>query len=151
VVSRGRISELDTYLDEHRLDHTIDLDILSWWKVNQNRFPSLSNMARDILSIPITTVASESCFSMGGRILTKWRASLKPENAEALVTTRSWVFGFKMDDGKFYEIFVVQNFICMFFLIITTKYVDFSCTYLSMQMRMIKNSMVFVLNFLKSH
>jgi len=96
-----RTSELDKYLDEYRLDHTIDLDILSGWKINKNWFPSLSNMARDILSIPITTVASESCFSMGGRILTKWRASLKPESAEALVTTRSWLFGFKINDGKF--------------------------------------------------
>ena len=130
MVSHGRISELDSYLDEHRLDHTMELDILSWWKVNQNRFPSLSNMARDILSIPITTVASESCFSMGGRILTKWRASLKPENAQ--VTTGSWVFGFKMDGGKFYKIFVVQNFTCMFYVIITNKYVSFSYTYLLM-------------------
>ena len=92
-VSNCRTSELDKYLDEYRLDHTIDLDILSWWKMNKNQFPSLSNMARDILSIPITTVASESCFSMGGRIITKWRAFLKLENAKALVTTRSWLFG----------------------------------------------------------
>ena len=132
MVSHGRISELDTYLDEHRLDHTIDLDTLSWWKANQNQFPSLSNMAREILSIPITTVTSESCFSKGGRILTKWRASLKLKNADALVTTRSCVFGFKMDGGKFYAIFVVQNVICMFYLIITNKYVNFSLTYLSM-------------------
>jgi len=103
VVSGSRILELDMYLDEHRLDHTMDLDILSWWKVNQNQFPSLSNMARDILSIPITNVAYKSCFSMGGRILTKWRASLKSENAETLVITRSSVFRFKMDGGKFYK------------------------------------------------
>ena len=102
-VSNCRTSELDKYLDDYRLDHTIDLDILSWWKMNRNRFPSLCNMARDILSIPITTVASESCFSMGGRIITKWRASLKPENAEALVTTRSWLFGYTIDGGKFYK------------------------------------------------
>jgi len=88
-------------LDEFRLDHTTDLDILTWWKENSNRFPSLSIMARDILGIPMTTVASESCFSMGGRIITKWRSSLKPENAEALVTTRSWIFGFDIQEGKF--------------------------------------------------
>ena len=98
-----RTSELDKYLDEYRLDHTIDLDILSWWKMNKNRFPSLCNMTRDILSIPITTMASESCFSMGGRVTTKWRASLKPENAEALVTTRSWLFGYTIDGGEFYK------------------------------------------------
>ena len=90
-------------MDECRLDHTIDLDVLSWWKKNKNQFPSLSNMARDILSIPITTMASESCFSTGARILTKWRASLIPENAEALVTTRSWLFGYKIDGGKVFK------------------------------------------------
>jgi len=116
-----RTSELDKYLDEYRLDHTIDLDILSGWKINKNWFPSLSNMARDILSIPITTVASESCFSMGGRILTKWKASLKPENAEALVTTRSWLFGYTIKGGKFCKhIFFILYFICMLYFIIST-------------------------------
>lgn len=99
-VSMCRTLELDKDLDEYRLDHTINLYVLSWWKMNKNQCSSLSNMARDILSIPITTVASESCFSMGGQILTKWRASLKPENAEALVTTHSWLFGYKIDGDE---------------------------------------------------
>jgi len=81
--------------------------------------PSLSIMVRDILSIPMTTVASESCFSMGGRIITKWRSSLKPENAEALVTTRSWVFGFDIEDGKF----VIHFFKSLHTLFILCKYI----------------------------
>ena len=112
MVSSCRTSELDKYLDEFRLDHTTDLDILSWWKENSNRLPYLSIMTRDILSIPMTIVASESCFSMGGRIITKWRSSLKPENAEALVTTRSWVFGFDIQEGKFFYIFL-KIFTCI--------------------------------------
>jgi len=102
VVSSCRTSELDKYLDEFQLDHTIDLDILSWWKENSNRLPSLTIMARDVLSIPITTVTSKSCFSMGDRIITKWRSSVKPENVEALLTPRRWIFGFDIQEGKFF-------------------------------------------------
>ncbi|KAH9672546.1 putative AC transposase [Citrus sinensis] len=54
-----RKSELELYLDEPRIDRKIDLDILSSWKGNGFRYPNLSSMARDILSIPLSTVASE--------------------------------------------------------------------------------------------
>ncbi|KAF7801124.1 zinc finger BED domain-containing protein RICESLEEPER 2-like [Senna tora] len=59
-------SELDQYLDEAALDSDFyeDLEVLQYWKDVQKRFPHLSIMARDVLSIPITTVASESAFSM---------------------------------------------------------------------------------------
>jgi len=128
VVSNCRTSELDKYLDEFRLDHTMDLDILSWWKENSNRLPSLSIMARHILSIPMIIVASESSFTMGGRIITKWRSSLKPENAKALLTTRSWVFGFDIEDGKFF----IQFLKSLYALYILCKYITFCCKYFVM-------------------
>uniref|UniRef100_A0A3Q7I4E4 HAT C-terminal dimerisation domain-containing protein n=1 Tax=Solanum lycopersicum TaxID=4081 RepID=A0A3Q7I4E4_SOLLC len=40
-------------------------------------------MARDILIIPITTVSSESTFSIGGGIIGKFQSSILPSNAEA--------------------------------------------------------------------
>ncbi|KAI8552595.1 hypothetical protein RHMOL_Rhmol06G0278900 [Rhododendron molle] len=66
-----RKSQLDIYLEESRLNHREheNLNVLGFWKEQCHRFPELSLMARDILSIPITTVASESAFSIGGRIL----------------------------------------------------------------------------------
>ncbi|GLU14424.1 hypothetical protein SLE2022_309960 [Rubroshorea leprosula] len=82
-------SQLHQYLEESKQPYRQSLDILEFWKQNEKRLLDLVRMARDILSIPITTVASESTFSMGGHVLTKLRGSLLPENAEVLITTRT--------------------------------------------------------------
>ncbi|KAL2894010.1 putative AC9 transposase [Bienertia sinuspersici] len=56
-------------------------------------------MARDILAVPITYIASESAFSASGQILNKLRSSLLPKNVEILVTTRSWLFDFEPEEN----------------------------------------------------
>ncbi|XP_043810645.1 zinc finger BED domain-containing protein RICESLEEPER 2-like [Manihot esculenta] len=86
-------SDLDCYLNEsiHVVDEKDEFDILLWWKLNSNRFPILSHMARDILAIPISTVASESAFSTGGRVLDSFRSSLTPKVVEALICAQDWL------------------------------------------------------------
>jgi hypothetical protein len=84
-------SELEKYLAEETEDPESKMDILAWWKVNSSRFPILGHMARDVLVVPITTVASESAFSTGGRILDDFRTSLTPFMLEALVCTQDWL------------------------------------------------------------
>ncbi|XP_062099771.1 zinc finger BED domain-containing protein RICESLEEPER 2-like [Humulus lupulus] len=86
-------SELEFYLDEPRLSINVDCDILDYWKGNQFRYPELAAMARDVLSIPISIVASEAAFSVGGRVLDQYRSSLKPDIVESLICTRDWLFG----------------------------------------------------------
>ena len=50
------------------MDRKQELDILMWWKSLLYYSPSLVDLARDVLSIPVAPVASESSFSVGGRI-----------------------------------------------------------------------------------
>ena len=47
-------------------------------------------MARDVLAVPVTTVASEAAFSTGGRILDPFRSSLSPKMVEALICLKNW-------------------------------------------------------------
>ena len=51
-------SELDRYLMEDVEFLSVNFDILNWWKVNSSKFPILAKIARDVLAIPISTVAS---------------------------------------------------------------------------------------------
>ncbi|XP_054821797.1 zinc finger BED domain-containing protein RICESLEEPER 2-like [Prosopis cineraria] len=69
-------SELDLYLMETREKTNPKFDILNWWKVNSSKYPVIGQIARDVLAMPISTVASESAFSTGGRILNEYRCSL---------------------------------------------------------------------------
>lgn len=45
-------------------------------------------MARDILSVPMSTVASESCFSLANQALDEKRCSLLPETLEGVICTQ---------------------------------------------------------------
>jgi hypothetical protein len=59
-------TELDLYLEEPTLSRTQELDIISWWQYAGIKYPTLRKIARDIMPIHVTTVASESVFSTGG-------------------------------------------------------------------------------------
>jgi hypothetical protein len=82
--------------------HYENLDVLKWWKDSFHRFSDLSLMARDLLGIPITTVASESAFSIGSIVFNKYRNRLLSGNVEALLCTRNWMHGFVGNGNMFY-------------------------------------------------
>ena len=86
-------SELDQYLDEEVDEASLDehFDILGWWKVKAPKYPTLARLVRDVLAIPISTVASESTFITSGRILCPIRNRLSNESIEALMCARDWL------------------------------------------------------------
>jgi hypothetical protein len=66
-------------------------DILAWWKNQIDEYPILAKIARDLLVVQVSTVASESAFSAGGRVIDPFRSRLDPEMAEALICMKVWV------------------------------------------------------------
>ncbi|RYR20988.1 hypothetical protein Ahy_B03g066219 isoform B [Arachis hypogaea] len=76
-------------LEKSRDQNTFD--ILNWWKVNFNKYPILSQITRDVLAMPVSTVASESAFSTGGRVLNNYMSSLTPKTVETLICTQNWL------------------------------------------------------------
>ncbi|KAK3218031.1 hypothetical protein Dsin_012001 [Dipteronia sinensis] len=89
-VSMGK-SEVELYLLEACEKLNDKFDLLAWWKNCSVKFPILSMIAKDVFSMPISIVASESAFSTGGRILDPFRSSLTPKIVESLILTGNWL------------------------------------------------------------
>ena len=85
-------SEVEKYLQEALVDIDDEkFDLLSWWNVHSSRFKILSLIARDVLAIPVSTVASESAFSTGGRTISPYRSSLSSKTVQSLICTQNWI------------------------------------------------------------
>jgi len=69
---------LQKYLNEGLEEDEVRDDVLEWWKIHGPRYPVVARMARDVLAVPVSTVASESASSAGGRTLDSFRTSLTP-------------------------------------------------------------------------
>ena len=54
-----------------------NVDVLDFWKQNQDVFPLLAKMARIVLAIPASSAKSERVFSTGGLIVTPRRFAHK--------------------------------------------------------------------------
>ncbi|CAL5438903.1 unnamed protein product [Camellia sinensis] len=84
-------SELDQYLEESLLPRVHEFDVLGWWKLNKTKYPTLSKMARDILTMPVCTLGSDSVFDTVRKEMDSYRCSLRPETVEALICAKDWL------------------------------------------------------------
>ncbi|XP_052290092.1 zinc finger BED domain-containing protein RICESLEEPER 1-like [Citrus sinensis] len=64
--SRRVVSQVERYLKNPVEDPSnLKLNVLLWWRVNGLRYPILEKITRDVLAVPVSTMASESAFSTG--------------------------------------------------------------------------------------
>jgi hypothetical protein len=67
-------SELTSYLDSDPISQFDDsFNILSWWHDHKRTYPVLSILAKDIMIVPVSTISSESAFSLAGKIIEERR------------------------------------------------------------------------------
>ncbi|EPS64824.1 hypothetical protein M569_09955 [Genlisea aurea] len=88
-----KTEELDHYLEDGVLPRIQDFDVLGWWKGKASRYPTLSKLAVDVLSIPVSTVFGESVFDTGRRRrqLDAYRSGLGASTVQALVCAKDWL------------------------------------------------------------
>ena len=100
VISESKKARTDTSLNELHYYNRAPVpdmntneffDILGWWKAQASTYPVLSIIARDLLTPPASTVASESAFSSGGRVLTDRRNRLASETVEMSICLKDWL------------------------------------------------------------
>ncbi|KNA20152.1 hypothetical protein SOVF_055050 [Spinacia oleracea] len=104
--SRSQVgkSQLEMYLDDDALDLNSELDVLEFWHQSSVRYPVVSKMARDLLTIPVSTVASESAFSFGGKTVSASRSSLKSKTIQALICLQDWHRGDSVEDQEQFDL-----------------------------------------------
>ncbi|XP_066322132.1 zinc finger BED domain-containing protein RICESLEEPER 4-like [Miscanthus floridulus] len=84
-------SELASYLNCNIVSQLDDeFDIMQWWHEHKLTYSILSVLAKDILTVPVSTISSESTFSLTGRIIEERRRRLNPETVEALTCIKDW-------------------------------------------------------------
>ncbi|WVZ62230.1 hypothetical protein U9M48_011997 [Paspalum notatum var. saurae] len=87
-------TELTSYLDSDTLQKfDDDFNLLNWWHEHKLTYPVLSILARDVISVPVSTISSESAFSLCGRIIEERRRCLRPEMVEMLLCIKDWELG----------------------------------------------------------
>ncbi|KAL1202644.1 Zinc finger BED domain-containing protein DAYSLEEPER [Cardamine amara subsp. amara] len=83
-------SELDSYLKEPVMEWNKDFNALEWWREEGQKYPILSRVARDILSIPISRATSFDAYVADKRECPEFVVSMKAKLVNAMMCSKSW-------------------------------------------------------------
>ncbi|GAV63241.1 Dimer_Tnp_hAT domain-containing protein [Cephalotus follicularis] len=125
---------MDTWTSIQRINymsltaHFIDKDL----KMNKkilNFCPIFSHRGVTFLAVPISTVASESAFSMEGRVPVQFKSSLIPKNMEAHLCTQDWLFGSSSRVNIAEDLEELEKYEEGIFLFSKALLLNFNCVY----------------------
>lgn len=101
----------------------MNLNVLDWWKQNNEMLGIIGKIAMDVLAIPSTIVAPESPFSTGRKVISELQSKMLSD----LVVSRDWISF--LTDGKwiffilhviiFEKLFIIFLFFLNFLLLIS--------------------------------
>ncbi|XP_076910017.1 zinc finger BED domain-containing protein RICESLEEPER 2-like [Bidens hawaiensis] len=82
------------------------------WKAKFEKFCGGGNQSfgNKYLCVPVSTVASESAFSTGGRVVDPYRSSLSPNIVEALICTEDWIRKGRKEINEFEDLVKDEEF-----------------------------------------
>jgi hypothetical protein len=84
-------SELAAYLDSDTVQKfDDDFNLLDWWHDHKLTYPLLSILAKDIILVLVSTLSSESTFSLAGRVIEERRHRLGSRMVEMLSLLKDW-------------------------------------------------------------
>jgi hypothetical protein len=84
-VTVGLDSDSEYVMYENEREISLHENPLEWWRLNEIKYPRLSQMAYKCLCIAATSVPSERMFSASGHLTSDRRSRLTPDNANILL------------------------------------------------------------------
>ena len=98
--SSSASSIVTEFINSHHSTDDEDFNILHWWRDHAAQYPTLARLARDILVVPASTIASESAFSAGKRVVSEKRSRLTPESVKICVCKKDWDLAENRQQGQ---------------------------------------------------
>jgi hypothetical protein len=85
------LSELSSYVDSDCVvQYDEEFNLLNWWHEHKRTYLVLSLLSRDVLTVPASTISSESTFSLAGRVIEERLRQLTSEMVEVLSCLKDW-------------------------------------------------------------